>query len=225
MSPREVPLEYILPKKISLFANYPKDVLECPICWEEKSSEDFQQLMCGHKPCQGCLETMTNYSMLEKTASYLVCPFRDCVKPLTIPDIQKITDGPALKVITKLVDQQNPDYKSCPHVDCKGYFIDIYGVGKIIKCTECKSVYCSKCLKNHKANISCDKAARLLLGQNNDEDKEKQIAEDKDKQLVKELSKKCPKCPHIMVKDGGCAKMKCPYCKASFNWNTAHSPK
>jgi E3 ubiquitin-protein ligase RNF14 len=201
----------------------------CLICLEERPLGAFYTLHCNHSYCLSCLRCIANLAIKEKTSSYLVCPDPLCMEKFDISDIKAIY--PELEIHENIIkmlkiesDMKNPKFKHCPVVNCEGYFINIYGVGKIISCSECHASYCSNCLKSHKQNLSCEKAAALLLGhylkdKDHKEKEEKAYQEELFKKWKNKNTKNCPGCGTTIQKNGGCQKMKCGKCGCRFQWN------
>lgn len=198
----------------------------CSICLEDQEADSFYTLQCGHSHCLTCLNSMTQLAMKEKRSSYLACPSIKCHKKLDMNDIKRIsqeqeTPQRVARIMELEEHRKSPHFKPCPTVNCEGYFIDTYGVGRIITCPECRESYCSFCLKTHKQNISCEKAAKLISDKKVDPAEQARAIQEKMTKEWKTLNiQSCPECKTPIQKQGGCPKMRCDECNTVFRWDS-----
>ncbi len=206
---------------ITIF-NHSLSASECSICLQNPSPNPYV-LACTHASCITCLENLVTFSLKEKRALSLECP--RCENPLTEQDLKIIcpdheTQQRAIALLKLAHARKDPRFKPCPTSDCSGYFIDEFGVGRIINCGSCKHSYCSSCSKNHKQNISCEKFKQLSQMQEPQKEKQRSLDDQMTQKWTQANTKECPKCKTIIEKNGGCKKMTCYDCRYVFHWDS-----
>lgn len=188
---------------------------ECSICMEEKTSNEFCTLSCGHEFCTECLQTMLDNAVTEKQSSSLRCPNPTCKRSIEDSDISKINNN--IKKINLLNDIKLQEWllgqkgvKHCTTPNCSFSFINEKTDQFTMKCAQCAAEYCAQCLFPHAWNVSCTEAALAS---------DKNAAEKASEQWELSNTKPCPKCKAKIEKNGGCKHMKCGTCKFDFCWN------
>lgn len=186
----------------------------CSVCLNEKQTEDFISLSCGHEYCVECLETIVDIAVLEnKQTLSLKCPNEKCKKVITEADIRKITrDKKTLAAYYSVTLNEylalHPQAKHCRTPNCSYVYmyepVKCQGNPPLHKCPECKEKYCAQCLTLHPGDISCNQV--------------KQSEQANNKEWINQNTKQCPKCCTRIEKSAGCDRMTCQKCEHRFCW-------
>jgi ariadne-1 len=185
----------------------------CDVCFEEKESDRFTPLSCCHynESCTDCLLEIIKTSLQEKTTAHIVCPNRNCAKPITLHDMYVVTRSQpdVYKEFDAIAIQEWRDThtKHCPTPDCAFSFIN-EGAKQDFECPQCKQTYCSNCLIKHSQYITCEHAQ--IVGNKTKEETANQ-------EWLQKTTKACPQCKAPVEKNKGCNHMTCK-CKHQFCW-------
>ncbi|KKP28573.1 MAG: hypothetical protein UR12_C0017G0001 [candidate division TM6 bacterium GW2011_GWF2_30_66] len=153
--------------------NCQNKVKECPICYEDKNSQDLHTMSCcGMTFCKKCLKQgPIRFTTKELNIENLKCPNGHCRLKISTSDIKNIATEKELEIIKKLeiinAIAYPEGFQHCPTPDCDGGFISnkhiTFSNKPIeIKCSECNRSYCSNCLIGHSQEFSCDEAFAML---------------------------------------------------------------
>jgi len=104
-----------------------------------------------------------------------------------------------------------PHAKHCPSPDCNWVFTNEDDMTQNIECPNCHQRYCSNCLRNHRARVTCDQAR--ILAEATEHTRDPETA-----QWLAANSKNCPSCKTPIQKKGGCNHMTCRMCRHEFCW-------
>lgn len=209
---------------------------QCAICFDDKPTNTFISLSCGHKNfCADCLMDQLKTATKDKNLTSARCPDLKCkavFTPQNIETIIEFANNAALQkqnqsevhAILQLSDDlkkiqerdkelkkrgeelNKPGARECPTPNCKAIFFNKDNKREQHACPDCKKSYCANCRIKHDAKKTCEKAK-----------KEQETANDKWK---KENTKDCPnpKCKAAIEKNEGCNHMTCQKCRNEFCW-------
>lgn len=191
-------------------------VATCDICLDEKRTEEFSQLSCGHSYCTNCLTQLTDIAIRERNTSQLKCSHQHCAQKLSEQDVRKLVNNDPAKmeaysnVTLQECLAQEASIKNCPTPNCSYAFANENNNWEIFTCPQCKQQYCSLCLANHTQENTCEEAR---------EAKEKISAEERETEEWKRVNTSpCPACHKIIHRYAGCPAMSCT-CGHQFCWN------
>lgn len=188
-------------------------LVECQICYADKTKEEMVTLSCGHTFCKECFSSAINLALKEKNLVKIRCPHYQCYSnQLPSADIHNFLTQEQKVHLNELQTQdwfaKQSHTKHCQTPDCNFAFINESTCQSNITCEQCHKTYCAQCLINHPEYMSCQAA------------KEKySTADDKANQAWKNKhSKQCPKCNANIEKNSGCDHMTCSKCRYEFCW-------
>lgn len=188
-------------------------LVECQICYADKTKDEMVTLSCGHIFCKECFSSGINLTLKEKNLGKIRCPHYQCYSnQLPSADIQNFLTQEQKVHLNELQTQdwfaKQSHTKHCQTPDCNFAFINESTCQSNITCEQCHKTYCAQCLINHPEYMSCQAA------------KEKySTADDKANQAWKnQHSKQCPKCNANIEKNSGCDHMTCSKCRYEFCW-------
>lgn len=103
------------------------------------------------------------------------------------------------------------DVQWCPKPACGNPMVADAGALMLVCPSEkCQFTFCKRCQVEWHADSTCDEYQQWKL-ENNE-------AEARYNQWVKKNARKCPNCPSMIEKNGGCNHMTCYRCKHEFCW-------
>lgn len=193
--------------------NLSKQQKDCCVCLDKKDVKDFVSLECKHEYCCDCLKSMIDIALKEKRSVDLKCIDRHCNKQFTEKDLRKIfsdqkTIDEIATIRTKELLSINPNAKHCPTPNCSYIFLNEDNSSCETTCPLCNDKYCSNCLVQHSARLTCQQAAALRP-----EDKETE------EWLRQHKIKPCPKCNYHIERYEGCDYVTCSRCQQGFCFN------
>uniref|UniRef100_A0A7S2R436 RBR-type E3 ubiquitin transferase n=1 Tax=Rhizochromulina marina TaxID=1034831 RepID=A0A7S2R436_9STRA len=204
-----------LPPEKEQLATHPADQpFTCPVCADEKPVDEGFALKCNHLVCHECwaqgltvhVATTEGLRTTCFSSCSLVVPpsvFRRFLEPDTLSKYDRWT---ALKFI-----ECSQNMQACPSPGCKavahGKFVqdDIYSE---VAC-RCGSRWCFNCKADDHRPATC-----LQVKAWNDKGNSQDLTE----MYIKANTKRCPKCHLEIIKDEGCAHMRCSQCDYHFCW-------
>lgn len=188
-------------------------LVECQICYADKTKDEMVSLSCGHIFCKECFSSAINLALKEKNLVKIRCPHYRCFNnQLPSADIQNFLTQEQKANLNELQTQdwfaKQSHTKHCQTPDCNFVFINESKCQSNITCEQCHKTYCAQCLINHPEYMSCQAA------------KEKySTADDKANQSWKnQHSKQCPNCHTNIEKNSGCDHITCTKCRHEFCW-------
>ncbi|KAK7446359.1 hypothetical protein VKT23_014565 [Stygiomarasmius scandens] len=181
----------------------------CPVCYMEASNP--VKLACGHEYCTACIRHLLTSSVNNFP---IVCTGGNetCVKPVTIPFIQKFLSP---SQFTKLMETafityigKNPQiYRYCKTPDCRQIYqcSDSSASKTPLQCPSCLVSVCMKCHGEHEGMNCAERHTQI---------EEEQLD---DAWARGAGAQKCPACYVWIQKVEGCDHMTCK-CGAQFCW-------
>ncbi|KAF9638057.1 hypothetical protein BFW01_g8954 [Lasiodiplodia theobromae] len=115
-------------------------------------------------------------------------------------------------VQAKLCMEAMPGFLVCPYPDCTAGAIHDTSCPDFpcVRCQACSRPSCQACRTPWQQHHSCamfsssSEASRRTL-----------------RSLIEAGARRCPKCKYVVVKNGGCSRMQCNPCGATFSWKRA----
>jgi IBR domain, a half RING-finger domain/RING-type zinc-finger len=184
---------------------------ECPICFEDFTPTNFNQLTCGHTICSDCLRGHCERGDRITNECYAV----GCHQVISIPTMQQIFSPPSFdsyqQQLTTSSLRQFHGMKLCGNGRC-GYG-EVHEDWKLEtsegkECPQCHHS-CMLCGVSHDSGTSCADATNEMQRDINEVLAEV-IAEE-----GRGLSE-CPCCHEVFAHNGGCVHMTCSRCNFEF---------
>ncbi|GFR63404.1 E3 ubiquitin-protein ligase RNF19A [Elysia marginata] len=206
-----------------------EDLIECPVCFQEKSKDKFLEIStCHHRCCTKCLQFYFRIEIMESRPT-IACP--ECSELYHPNDIRTIVQDDALMrkyedFMLRRVLAMDSDTRWCPAPDC-GYAVIATGCAGCpkLQCERpgCGTYFCYHCKQYWHPNQTCDAArAERLPGavRSASLTYSQESSGAGAAQGGKDVIKSCPRCSALIVKmdDLSCNHMICAVCGANFCW-------
>jgi len=208
-------------KEINLNTDLTADLMfHCPICEDDVRDSDKVLLSCGHNFCISCFRNYIK-SVYQISPSGITCPFNGCKIVLSSSSALKFGGSDIVGEMRSLQFQAHGQNKK--------------------KCSECKETLAVplKMIESHNYDVLiCNKAtcvnngklicfycestmteAGYKYGFHSCKKNEGQMVKKSTGRFERSITRHCPNCFMVIVKNGGCPNMVCGTCKVRFCWN------
>ncbi|GFO44886.1 E3 ubiquitin-protein ligase rnf19a-like [Plakobranchus ocellatus] len=218
-----------LPTHDTMKSGEGEELIECPVCFQEKAKNNFMEIStCHHRCCTKCLQVYFKIEIMESRPT-IACP--ECSELFHPNDIRTIVQDDALMqkyedFMLRRVLAMDSDTRWCPAPDC-GYAVIATGCAGCpkLQCERpgCGTYFCYHCKQHWHPNQTCDAArAERLPGavRSASLTYSQESSGASGAQGGKDVIKSCPRCSALIVKmdDLSCNHMVCAVCGANFCW-------
>jgi len=213
--------------QLNIKVNY-NNILYCDICMKNETT--LVKLSCPHQICTNCfrkyLDSKLNVTIYSTTIEcpYADCKLMTCIKKVFMDLVNKETIRENPEILDDSFIYINPYVKKCPK--CKILIqVEIikgaYTEGYEIICNNCSHNFCSCCYSEWHPIINCkllEKYKTATLSQHEYPILTKNSINEEMFNWLKSITKMCPNCKELIVKNKGCKFMECSKCKHKFCW-------
>lgn len=193
----------------------------CPICLDNKISENYFELKCNHKICMECIKNYFEVSIKDGKVKSFYCLYGGCRYEYTSDLIKTFVSKETWAKYKRYKRNQqaqnlllsNNQCIQCPYPDCSDVIEIEGGVFNSALTTF------ASCSRNHKFCLKCRE-----IEDNHSPDQCESTSDHLYNQILK-ISKKnkfkfkqCPRCRTVIEKDEGCNHIVCGCCDFNFCW-------
>ncbi|EJT97149.1 hypothetical protein DACRYDRAFT_72456, partial [Dacryopinax primogenitus] len=184
--------------------------LECGCCFGEYAFDKMVQCAEGHLFCRDCARRQAEERLGLRQTDLLCMDQSDCNAPFPETEIARFLTEKSLNLYHRIKQGKEIEkaglvgLESCPFCD---YACVIENdEEKLFRCEneECLVISCRKCKKTDHLPKTCKEA---------EDDLRLNARHMVEEAMSNALMRKCPKCHHPFVKEGGCNKMTCNQCR------------
>ncbi|XP_033300887.1 E3 ubiquitin-protein ligase RNF14-like [Bombus bifarius] len=234
------PLEFLLShNKYVEEIEFQNNYFECIICFDRLCGQKCIKLKnCGHIYCKNCISEYITIKIKEDNVTGITCPDLSCNLDITINEVKRLCPesfSQYEKALLRVSLKSMKDIIFCPRMSCQCPSVKTYDDTLGI-CSKCDYTFCTYCYKVYHGVEPCamssDSRLKLIEEYKNGSKHERKQLEAKygrkqiqrvaeeylTQEYIKTNTKSCPNCGTIAEKNGGCNKMTCNYCQASFCW-------
>lgn len=211
----------------------------CPCCWEVVAGAKCMGLMaCGHVGCRECLKGFWESRITEGRVveGDLVCLKEGCGGIAGVEEVREVVDSEMFEKHERYVLERMLERDGVVRCERKGCEEVAWVEGRLGRCGRCEFAFCVKCGKawhGEKSCVSEEEVEQLIEKYDAADEEEKAEIETAIKEHKREgmwdrvvtghtlavmKAKMCPQCGMGVVKNGGCAHMRC-VCGCDFCWH------
>jgi len=175
------------------FSSAPNPVIRCFAkgCSESVSYRDFERFA----PRETCVKYQ---SRLTTAALRLMKDFSWCTKCESGGFVSRPTPSSSSSSSSSAADRQ---------LTC-----DAMPLCSDVQCDQCSHSYCSTCREDAHPTMTCAQKYELVMATDHS------ITERLTAKILRRVTKPCPQCAALTLRDGGCSHMTCRLCQFAWCW-------
>ncbi|KAK7087520.1 hypothetical protein V1264_021560 [Littorina saxatilis] len=203
--------------KLQLNADQDEDAIDCVACFCPIDKDDLYRLeSCAHPYCKGCIKHQVSIAVKDHNLPVICCQ-DGCDLPLAWRDFNSLSRSGHLKLpelassaLSAYVLANREKACFCTTPDCPMvYRVTTEEQAEVFKCPECNARTCSACHAQAHDGLTC---AMLRSSKEEASGVEAWVKRDVKNRRM------CPSCKSPIEKTGGCNRMVCGACRATFCW-------
>ena len=229
--------------KISMFYSDPLPrpvpaTFHCLICLSDTQIDASYQLDCSHRICATCLSghITSRINSGEVDEERLTCPFPRCTAQIALDTVRECCSADTFRKLTEFRLDRFVDagtltgsLRRCPGGSCDYAFEADAGVRVPFSCPKCLNRFCLACAANagsdgpgHPGRTCAERRAELdREADERRRHEEWRAANARGDAELRGLASRegwraCPRCLHLIERNGGCDHMTCSRCRCSF---------
>ncbi|KAI9456529.1 hypothetical protein BJY52DRAFT_553150 [Lactarius psammicola] len=188
------------------------DEIECGCCFSNYPFSEMAQCTDTHLFCKSCVTSYVSTQLGEQNSNLRCMDLSGC--KMTFPDseLRRILPEKLFGLYEDIRQRRDIEQagieglEECPFCDFKVVMDADFEQDKVLKCQneECGKESCRKCKKEDHVPKSCEEA---------EEDTKLDGKHAIEEAMTRALMRNCPKCQKAFVKEYGCNKITCTYCR------------
>ncbi|KAI0055178.1 hypothetical protein BV25DRAFT_284450 [Artomyces pyxidatus] len=188
------------------------DGIECGCCFSTYPFDKMIQCPDTHLFCGSCVTAYASTKLGEQNPDLPCMDASGCKMLFPDSELRRILPSKLLELYERVRQRREIEaaalegLEECPFCEFRVVMDADADMDKLLRCQndECGKVSCRKCKKEDHLPKSCEEV---------EEDKKLGGKHAIEEAMTRALMRNCPKCTKAFIKESGCNKMSCPYCR------------